>query len=68
MAEVSGFDIADLACNGETQRAIASTRRALQLGIDPIVLAAALGGNIAAIARALQRPQRTAKPKTAPGW
>ena len=51
VAEVSGFDIADLACNGETQRAIASTRRALQLGIDPIVLAAALGGNIAAIAR-----------------
>lgn len=51
VAEVSGFDIADLACNGETQRALANTRRALQIGTDPIVLAAALGNNIAAMAR-----------------
>ena len=51
VAEVSGFDIADLACTGQTVRAVASTRRALQLGISPVVLAAALSGNVGAIAR-----------------
>lgn len=51
VAEVSGFDIADLACTGQTARALASTRRALQLGMSPVMLAAALSGNVGAIAR-----------------
>lgn len=51
VAEVSGFDIADLACSGQVQRAVASTRRALQLGISPVALATALEMKVASIAR-----------------
>ncbi|RNE49623.1 DNA polymerase III subunit delta [Corynebacterium alimapuense] len=51
VAEVSGFDIADLAVNGQTARAVASTRRALQLGMNPVALAAALSSKVGAIAR-----------------
>lgn len=51
VAEVSGFDIADLAVTGQTSRAVASTRRALQLGISPVALAAALSSKVGAIAR-----------------
>ncbi|AKK06715.1 DNA polymerase III, delta subunit [Corynebacterium mustelae] len=51
VAEVSGFDIADLACSGNSRRAIASMRRALQLGLEPAALAAALSMKVSAIAR-----------------
>lgn len=51
VAEVNGFDIADLAVAGKTAQALASTRRALQLGISPVALAAALGSKVGAIAR-----------------
>lgn len=51
VAEVSGFDCADLALAGNTKRAVASTRRALQLGIEPVVLASALQMKVAQIAR-----------------
>lgn len=51
VAEVSGFDIADLAVSGQTARAVASTRRALQLGISPVAIAAALSNSVIAIAR-----------------
>ncbi|WJZ03370.1 DNA polymerase III subunit delta [Corynebacterium freiburgense] len=51
VAEVSGFDIADLACTGQLAKAVASTRRALQLGMSPVMLAAALSSNVGAIAR-----------------
>lgn len=51
VAEVSGFDIADLAVTGQTSRAVASTRRALQLGLHPVALAAALSNKVGAIAR-----------------
>ncbi|CAB0563642.1 DNA polymerase III subunit delta [Corynebacterium diphtheriae] len=51
VAEVSGFDVADLACSGQTQRAVASARRALQLGVSPVALAAALSMKVSAIAR-----------------
>lgn len=51
VAEVSGFDIADLACSGSTARAVASTRRALQLGVPPVLIAAALSNSVMAIAR-----------------
>lgn len=51
VAEVSGFDIADLACAGQVESALASTRRAIQLGISPVALAAALSKKVSAIAR-----------------
>lgn len=51
VAEVSGFDIADLAVSGQTTRAVASTRRALQLGVEPILIAAALSNSVMAVAR-----------------
>ncbi|MDO4631072.1 MAG: DNA polymerase III subunit delta [Corynebacterium sp.] len=51
VAEVSGFDIADLACQGQGQRAMASMRRALQLGLEPAALAAALSMKVSGIAR-----------------
>lgn len=51
VAEVSGFDIADLAVAGRTARAVASTRRALQLGTSPVALSAALAMKIGTIAR-----------------
>lgn len=51
VAEVSGFDIADLACAGQVSKAVASTRRALQLGIGPVPLAAALSMKVGQIAR-----------------
>ena len=51
VAEVSGFDIADLAVTGQTARAVASTRRALQLGMHPVALATALSMKVAGIAR-----------------
>ncbi|WP_080793778.1 DNA polymerase III subunit delta [Corynebacterium pacaense] len=51
VAEVSGFDIADLACAGQVSKAVASTRRALQLGIGPVSLAAALSMKVGQIAR-----------------
>lgn len=51
VAEVSGFDIADLAVAGKTGAALASTRRALQLGISPVALAAALATKVSGIAR-----------------
>lgn len=51
VAEVSGFDIADLAVTGQTSKAVASTRRALQLGTSPVALAAALSSKVGAIAR-----------------
>lgn len=51
VAEVSGYDIADLACSGQVGRAVASTRRALQLGLSPVMLAAALGTTVGSVAR-----------------
>jgi hypothetical protein len=51
VAEVSGFDIADLACAGQGGRAVASMRRALQLGLQPAALAAALSMKVSGIAR-----------------
>ncbi|ALC06510.1 hypothetical protein CDES_10675 [Corynebacterium deserti GIMN1.010] len=51
VAEVSGFDIADLACAGQVSKAVASTRRALQLGTSPVALSAALSMKVGQIAR-----------------
>lgn len=54
VAEVSGFDIADQAVAGRTDRALASTRRALQLGISPVAIAAALANKVGDIAKLYQ--------------
>ncbi len=51
VAEVSGFDIAELAVSGRTAQAVANTRRALQLGISPVALTAALASKMGGIAR-----------------
>lgn len=50
-AEVSGFDVAELAVNGRVAEATASARRALQLGVSPVLLASALSGMVADIAK-----------------
>lgn len=51
VAEVSGFDIADQAVAGRADRALASTRRALQLGVSPVAIAAALARKVGDIAK-----------------
>lgn len=51
VAEVSGFDVADLACAGQTQKALASMRRALHIGVEPAALAAALSMKVSGLAR-----------------
>ncbi|WIM67142.1 DNA polymerase III subunit delta [Corynebacterium breve] len=51
VAEVSGFDIADAAVRGNLNFALGSTRRALQLGISPVAIAAALASKVGDIAK-----------------
>lgn len=51
VAEVSGFDIAEQAVAGRVDKALASTRRALQLGMSPVAIAAALALKVGDIAR-----------------
>ncbi|MGV0341473.1 DNA polymerase III subunit delta [Corynebacterium mastitidis] len=51
VAEVSAFDIADWAVTGQAARAVAATRRALQLGMSSVVIAAALSSKVGMIAR-----------------
>lgn len=51
VAEVAGFDIADEAVAGRADRALASTRRALQLGTSPVAIAAALAAKVGDIAK-----------------
>ena len=51
VAEVAGFDIADQAVAGRVDRALASTRRALQLGTSPVSISAALARKVGDIAK-----------------
>lgn len=51
VAEVAGFDIADQMVAGRADRALASTRRALQLGVKPATIAAALAHKVGDIAK-----------------
>lgn len=51
VAEVAGFDIADQAVAGRADRALASTRRALQLGTSPVSVSAALARKVGDIAK-----------------
>lgn len=50
-AEVSGFDVAELAVTGRVNESMAAVRRALQLGVAPVLLASALSGMVADIAK-----------------
>lgn len=50
-AEVEGWDIADAAVAGNVSAAVASCRRALQLGVSPVVLSMALASKVGDIAR-----------------
>lgn len=51
VAEISSFDIADWAVGGQRSRALAATRRALQLGMSPVAIAGALSSKVGMIAR-----------------
>lgn len=51
-AEVSGFEVAELACTGRAAQAISAGRRALQVGAEPVQLSSALAimiGDIASV-------------------
>lgn len=50
-AEVSGFEVADYAIAGNVRAAVALARRALQLGVAPVLLASALSSAVADIAK-----------------
>ncbi|OFS20561.1 DNA polymerase III subunit delta [Corynebacterium sp. HMSC04H06] len=51
VAEVANWDIADAAVAGKTNTAVATCRRALQLGASPVAIASALANKVSAIAR-----------------
>lgn len=71
-AEVSGFDVAEFAVTGRTTEAVASARRALQLGVSPVLLASALSGMVADIAKVAENrridPRRQAGEFGMPPW
>ncbi len=50
-AEVSGFDIAELALSGNAAQALAKTRRALQVGVPPVLLASAVTTTVGDVAK-----------------
>lgn len=50
-AEVSGFEVAELALAGRGPEALALARRALQLGVPHVLLASALSGMVGDVAR-----------------
>lgn len=50
-AEVSGFEVAELAVTGRGPEALALARRAMQVGVPHVLLAAALSGMVGDIAR-----------------
>lgn len=51
IAEVANWDIADAAVAGQVGTAVATCRRALQLGAEPILIAFALSSKVTALAR-----------------
>ncbi|MDY3126572.1 MAG: DNA polymerase III subunit delta [Corynebacterium sp.] len=51
VAEVANWDIADAAVAGRVAEALATCRRALQLGAEPVGIAAALANKVGVIAR-----------------
>lgn len=50
-AEVSGFDIADFAVQGNVAAAVALTRRAIQLGESPVKISSAVNRAVSGIAK-----------------
>ncbi|QNH95742.1 DNA polymerase III subunit delta [Corynebacterium anserum] len=71
-AEVSGFDVAEYAVSGRTTDAVASARRAIQLGVPPVLLASALSSMVADIAKVAENrridPRRNAGEFGMPPW
>ncbi len=71
-AEVSGFDIADFAVTGQKERAVASARRALQLGEAPVLIASALSQSVSGISKVAGAgpidPRRQAAEFGMPPW
>lgn len=51
IAEVANWDIADAAVAGKVQSAVATCRRALQLGASPVAISSALANKVGNIAR-----------------
>ncbi|MFO6504576.1 DNA polymerase III subunit delta [Corynebacterium freneyi] len=50
-AEVSGFEVAELALTGRGPEALALARRAMQIGVPHVLLASALSGMVGDVAR-----------------
>lgn len=71
-AEVSGFEMATLAVEGNSRAAVALARRALQLGESPVMLAAALSATVGDIAKVAGAgridPRRDAATFGMPPW
>ncbi|MDO4910375.1 MAG: DNA polymerase III subunit delta [Corynebacterium sp.] len=65
-AEVSGFNIADAVVAGNRGLALTSTRRALQIGVAPALIVAALNMKFSLIAKVYTSRQQPADVKDAP--
>jgi DNA polymerase-3 subunit delta len=49
--ETTGFDVADAALDGKREAALIALRHALQTGVDPVLITAALGGSLRALGK-----------------
>ena len=49
--ETSGFDVADAVLEGKTDQALITLRRALETGVDPVLIITALAGSIRTLAK-----------------
>jgi DNA polymerase III subunit delta len=49
--ETTGFDVADAALDGKREAALIALRRALQTGVDPVLITAALGSSLRALGK-----------------
>lgn len=71
-AEVSGFEVAELALSGQGAEALAKMRRGIQLGIQPVMLASAITRMTGEVARLhgvrSVNPNRDAQTYGMPPW
>ena len=49
--ETTGYDVADAALDGKREAALIALRHALQTGVDPVLITAALGSSIRTLAK-----------------
>jgi DNA polymerase-3 subunit delta len=49
--ETSGFDVADAVFEGQTDKALVTLRRALESGVDPVLIVTALANTIRTMAK-----------------